>query len=227
MKRKDWDGVSLLLGFAPDLIKGSALPNTVLGQLAGDGNDSPSMFQFFHGMLEIKGPHLWKAEDREYPLVVLTTILDNSRYRSCLLQAGYSKELLAWTRPLLASLLPFQQEEEADEDDKGQDKVFEDAFKRVVHFLLETIQQGDVKISCREDAFNHTVSLLHHFLTLGDQYESGVSANAARTSAQIATLHASLLASFALRGRLPKYNGDCLKWVKEPQSRSESDQGHL
>lgn len=203
IERQDWDGVSVLLGLAPDLIKGSALPNIVLGQLAGDGNDSPSMFQFFHRMLDIKGSLLWKAEDREYPLVLLTTILDNSRYRACLLRPDYSRELLAWTRPLLASLLPLEQDEEADDNGKGEGRVFEDAFKRLVHFLLETIQQGNVHVNCRESAFVHAVSLLQHFLTLGDQYEAGVAADAARISAQIATLHASLLASFALRGRLP------------------------
>jgi senataxin len=133
---------------------------------------------------------------------VLTTILDNDKYRACVLQSSSSLELFAWMRLYLRSLLLLPVKEGQADQGKVR-RVFEDAFKRVIHFLVETMQQGQVQLECRALYFSQAAMILQYFIKLEDADEMDVVEESATIAAQTATLHASLLANFALRGKVP------------------------
>ncbi|UZJ56809.1 hypothetical protein CBS101457_006129 [Exobasidium rhododendri] len=222
IERKEWNGVAFILKMAPDVLKGAALLEMILAHLTQENTQASTIFQFLERMSEIKGSRLWEYQDGEYPIVILTTILDSKKYRAEALQAEASPLLFEWMKPFLKSLLSmkFNEEpnEEKEEASKASKRVFEDVFKRVIYFFLETVQLGKVDFNSRKFAFSQAISLLQYFLHIEDKFEADVTAHSAKIAAQITTFHASLLANFALRGKLPNTDDVIATGTAERQS---------
>ena len=205
IQRKEWNGVRFCLKMAPDSLKGSALPNTLVAHLS-DSSHSVAVFQFFKQVLEIRGWRLWEGEDAEYPLVVLATLLDNPDYRECLRQPAAVSDYVLWMQPFLQSLIPppASANDGASIEAGGPSwRPFEDGFKRLVYFLVETLQLGQVGIAWREAAFTQAVALLMQHLQQSDDHQAVAEEQCSRIAAEVISLHASLLANFALRGKIP------------------------
>lgn len=210
-----WKAVRLVCQCAPRLLSG--LAPIILARLSDPSENLPDILHSFDTLLKIKGPLLWSEiskEDAQYPLVVLSSILDNPEFvrgiGATTSENSASADFLDWMPSFLASL----QEPNQPLDDSGassgistprrQDTPplsfsaqYGEALKRLVHLLLERMQQGHV--SSRQ-------LLLDHALTILTDAFSSISDLASphfQIISSVIGLYARTLCSFAFRGLAP------------------------
>lgn len=212
MEKGHFNALAYSMQMAPSAFTGSALPNTLLGHLSDSVTQTTAILQCFERLLQLKGSHLWEQEDQEYPLVVLSTILDSSHFNKCIADGSSSMDLFAWIAPFIASLIPEKARTDTNIASGVSLKTFEDGLKRTAHFLFERVQQGHVPTSSRIAASSQCVAvILQSIPTNAAEELKDFSAQLQQRSIiatlnEVASLHSSSIAHFAFRSKIPNSN---------------------
>lgn len=203
MERHQWSGFTFLVKMAPHAFSGAALPNTLLAHLSDDAKQTGSIMACLQRLLQQRGEALWEQEDREYPLVVLSSILDSSAYTKSIADQPERIELWSWVDDFLLSLKRGKKStNDATNTEEVDAKVFEEALKRLAHFLLERFQQSSRPDMAARAAVVQAVQMLQ--TSLRDwSTDTQFGRPRSRAVIQVAALHAPSLAMLALRGQLP------------------------
>ncbi|MCO5590100.1 hypothetical protein L7F22_044069 [Adiantum nelumboides] len=226
MEKGRFNALSFSIQMAPSAFTGSALPNTLLGHLSDSVSQTVAILQCFERLLQLKGSHLWEQEDQEYPLVVLSTILDSPPFNKCIAAGSSSSDLFAWLSPFIASLIPVKAALDSKLASGVSLKTFEEGLKRTAHFLLERVQQGQVPTSNRIAASTQCIAVMLQSIpeppthiavmlqstpaqTSEDTKDVSVQAqqrSVIATLNEVASLHSSSIANFAFRSKVPNSN---------------------
>ncbi|PWN36784.1 uncharacterized protein FA14DRAFT_140737 [Meira miltonrushii] len=212
MEKGRFNALAYSMQMAPSAFTGSALPNTLLGHLSDSVTQTTAILQCFERLLQLKGSNLWEQEDQEYPLVVLSTILDSPHFNKCIADESSSVDLFAWMSPFIASLIPVKAGIDSNSTSGVSLKTFEDGLKRTAHFLFERVQQGHVPTSNRIAASSQCVAVMLQSIPTNTSEESkDFSAQLQQRSIiailnEVASLHSSSIAHFAFRSKIPNSN---------------------
>lgn len=204
IERKDWSGIKAMHKLAPNVFGCSIRNNLILTMLSDESADVNFTLQFFEQMLEMNRDWQWRDEHNYYPFVFVSSLLEHPRYRSAILQPNPPNPLFSWMKPFLVSLISLTIDEYQGirEGEPEDGTAFDHSYRRIIHFLLESLQQGNVDMSCREAAFGEAINLLRHFVRFYVN-ERNDETDPRGATEEIVSLHASLIANFALRGRVP------------------------
>lgn len=227
-----WQAATTIYECAPCAL--GPVAEIVLPRLHDNSLRLKHILHAFDSVLRARGPSLWDTSDQkddEYPLVLLSNILDNPTFvhNVCTASSTDAVSLTAWMSSLIQSLSASsrfgQQSTDAHKAPTGgnvsgtstprrQDTpppgsetvaanavgnvgVHADVLKRIMHFLLERLQQPHVQ--SRVVAIDLAFSLLiTEFHALPDFASPEM-----QTLSRVVGLYARTMTAFAFEGRLP------------------------
>ncbi|PWN18846.1 hypothetical protein BCV69DRAFT_314405 [Microstroma glucosiphilum] len=176
------------------------------------GPSLPLILRVYDGVLKAQGPRLW-GDDREQALVSLASVLDNAAFIQAIAAASEA-ELLDYTDWMRSFLTSVADEEGKDANGTANDSsarrqdtppttnTYGEVLKRLIHFLLERMQQGNTSSTSRRLVFDQGTSiLLEAFESITD-----LASPAFTTISQVVGLYARPITNLVFRGQLPTSN---------------------
>ncbi|PCH40128.1 helicase sen1 [Wolfiporia cocos MD-104 SS10] len=192
--------------FRPSAAFGLDLRQIVIGHLHDTSTHFAEVLRCFPLIISRLGSELWEGEGPEYPLLVLNSIKDNSRYLEILqslVDAPRSNWLLRWVEPFLKTV--------------GRTPGFKDVLSTMVHFLCEELQHERFK-GVRPAAMTIAARIL---IALFVQIEKESPSYDQNLVQEIIDVHGSVFVSVAFAR---EYTGE--RW-SEPRSTSRKLIRHL
>lgn len=205
MERKEWKGFEFLLKKAPEAFVGSSLPYTILSLFSDERIKKNNILLCLSYVLEQKGHSVWKMEDPEYPLVILSLILDNEDYIRSLSNSTDLEGHFSWMSAYLKTLQDSKDVIGIDEKRSEEwNSVAEEALKRLSHFLLERLQQENFPSEMRIRALTQGIILLSSFIPSRTPTSDLPLPQNTQLKCLTSTvgLHATIIARFVFRGQM-------------------------
>lgn len=174
------------------------------------GTSLPLILRVFDGVLKAQGSRLW-GDDREQALVSLASVLDNAAFVQAIAAAS-EEDLSAYTDWMRSFLTSVADEEGKDstngiandssvrrQDTPPTTNTYGEVLKRLIHFLLERMQQGSTSPISRRLIFDQGTSILiEAFESITD-----LASPAFTTISQVVGLYARPITNLVFRGQLP------------------------